>query len=714
MYNVTDEYKALIKSPVRYTAINGAVKLRDGTLIHITDENIAEGSLSITHKLNGRGDLRPGGVYSGELRAGLKGFTAKTSDLDGAVIRLNFIIYHDSGIEASAAETVPLGRYYVDGSEIKRSGDTVTLSASDAMLLFDVPAAERSGTLYELVCGSCTAAGVTFGMTQAEFEALPNGTQSAAVNTARIQTERDLLMYVGMMTASFARISRGNSLEFVPLTAETDDKNMIIPVREIAANVRFSTEFSDDTTRISRLITRRNGKLIQSSLVGEAGGSEKRMILELNENPLLAALEESEVVSVLNSELIELHKCLTRVFDTDFTGDPALDTGDYVRLRGGMIDTARGYATGIITSQTWHYRGQHTIKCSMPSSLAPMADDDTQAVALTSADGAKVQAAETTPRVQPKSQLEKRMDALEAGASGASASGTLTEYKYLTDTSVKLNGTTYTAEKDESTGLISKISDSAGNEFEPEISAGITDVALHNAVFWAVAMCKGLGKPESLEGVNYRFNADNYALENGVIRLQNQAGSAGTLVFCGAGLSDRRIHVSGNPDSCGRFAVTVPGGSTAELTVYLVAYGDSNACDRVYCSCGSSSLKLGGTIGLDPAMGNWRVSAVANDKSFYNSEISGLAPTVLALRQSGTKVEVFINGIKSGECPLSAGRLTTGTITFGIIYDWNGPYPFYDNGGYNYYDYALALSAHTPELIARNSAVLMRKYKIGG
>lgn len=421
MYNVTDEYKALIKSPVRCTAINGAVRLRDGTLIHITDENIAERSLSITHKLNGRGDLRPGGVYSGELRAGLKGFAARTSDLDGAVIRLNFVLYHDGEMTASAAEVVPLGRFYVDGSEIKRSGDTVTLSASDAMLLFDVPAAERSGTLYELVCGSCAAAGVTFGMTQAEFEALPNGTQSAAVNTSRIQTERDLLMYVGMMTASFARISRGNALEFVPLTAETDDKNMIIPVREIAANVRFSTEFSDDTTRISRLITRRNGKLIQSSLVGEAGGSEKRMILELNENPLLAALEESEVVSVLNSELIELHKCLTRVFDTDFTGDPALDAGDYVRLRGGMIDTARGYATGMITSQTWHYRGQHTIKCSMPSSLTPMADADTQAVALMSADDVQVQAAEATPRVQPKSQLEKRVDELEAQCGNTTA-----------------------------------------------------------------------------------------------------------------------------------------------------------------------------------------------------------------------------------------------------------------------------------------------------
>lgn len=72
----------------------------------------------------------------------------------------------------------------------------------------------------------------------------------------------------------------------------------------------------------------------------------------------------------------------------------------------------------------------------------------------------------------------------------------LFEYKYLTDLSVKFNDITYTVEKDSATGLISRISDDAGNEFEPAINSGITDVALHNAVFWAVAMCRGLSAPK--------------------------------------------------------------------------------------------------------------------------------------------------------------------------------------------------------------------------
>ncbi len=411
MYNVSDTYRELIKAPVRYTGISGAARLRDGTIIHLTDDNIAAGSLSITQKMNGRGDFRPGGVYSGELSCSLKGFAGKTSDLDGAAIRLAFILYHDSDMQAAKSETVPLGRFYVDGSSIKRRNDTVTLSAFDGMALFDVEATERSGTLYELVCGACTAAGLSFGMTQTAFEALPNAAQTAKINTARIQTERDLLMYVGMMTASFARISRSNELEFVPLTCERNDGGVIVPVREIAGNIRFNTDFSDDTTCIAKLFTRRNGAAVYSTSEISAGGSEKLAVMELNENPLLAELSDNVVAAVLNNELLQMYKCLNRVFDSSFTGDPALEIGDYVRLRGGAIDTDRGYATGMITSQIWRYRGQHTIKCSMPSSLSAVEESVAAAYSAETS-------TESRQRTQPKSQLEKRMDAMEAASSG--------------------------------------------------------------------------------------------------------------------------------------------------------------------------------------------------------------------------------------------------------------------------------------------------------
>lgn len=419
MYNVTDTYKQLIKATTRYTGLKGAVRLRDGSSIALTDSNIDSGSLQIVSKLNRRGDFRPGGVYSSEMSVSLRGFEGKTSDLDGAVIRLDFILYHDKSMNIAEAEVLPLGRFYADGSTIKRRNNVVSLSATDALTFFDIPAEERTGTLYELALGACDRAGVSFGMTQAEFEALPNGTLSASVNTARIQTERDLLMYIGMTTGSFSRIRReDNALEFRALSCEKTDGGVIIPVREIAGNIRFTTDFSDDTTRIAQLVTRRNGAPISSTTTITPGGSEKLVSLELDSDPLLEGLSDSAVQAALNAQLGQLYLCLNRVFDADFTGDPALDTGDYVRLRGGSIDTDRGYATGMITSQTWRYRGRHTIRCNMPSSITPVVET-AQAAVMALADTAETADGETVSssaqfRIQPRSQTEKQIDELAA------------------------------------------------------------------------------------------------------------------------------------------------------------------------------------------------------------------------------------------------------------------------------------------------------------
>jgi hypothetical protein len=440
MYNVTDTYSTLISSPVRYTGVYGAVRLKDGTMIQLDDSNIDSGTLQIINKLNRRGDFRPGGVYSGELSVGLRGFAGKTSDLDGAVIKLAFRIYHDSSMKAAASESVPLGRYYVDGSTIKRRNDVVKFSADDALVLFDIPSTSREGTLFELVDYACTAAGVTFGMSQSEFEALPNGAMSASIDVTRVQTEHDLLMYVGMLTASFARIRRQDgALEFRPLTCNKNSGGVITPEREIKGDIRFSTDFSDDTTRIAQIITRKKGNIVSSSLSATAGGSEKLAVLELDDNPLTAALTDAELVEALNNELRQLFECLNRVYDVSFTGDPALDVGDYVRLRGGAIDTERGYATGMITSQTWRYRGQHSIKCSMPSSLTALSDSSAVMLALDGETASDDTAASEKPiRIQPRSQLQKQIDGLagmigESGGVAEKLQGANSEY-YATTT----------------------------------------------------------------------------------------------------------------------------------------------------------------------------------------------------------------------------------------------------------------------------------------
>ena len=416
MYTVTEQYSQNIAKAVRTTAVSGFIKTKSGEILTINDSSIKTGSLSISSRLNSSGDFKPGGVYSSELSAIFLGISA--DELNGARITLNFLLYRGDSEEY---DSVPLGTFYVDGSTIKRRGTAVSLKADDALMNFDYPAEAISGSLHELAVTACERCGVPLRTSTEEFMALPNADITAEVDTSRVQTWRDLLIFIAMLTGTFVRIDRTGGLCFVSLTCERNSGGVIIPVREIAGNIRSSTEFSDDTTRVTRLFMRRGGGVI-SAEKNYSESSEKYVALELLENPLLNGLSDSDAETALGNTLSALSVCLNRAYKSDFNGDPALDTGDYVRLRGGAVDTSRGYATGMITSQVWRYHGKHTIQCSLSSSIPP--EESVRTFALRAADATVGTVSKM--RVQPKSQLEKELDALR-GKTGTGGVGKAAE-----------------------------------------------------------------------------------------------------------------------------------------------------------------------------------------------------------------------------------------------------------------------------------------------
>lgn len=144
----------------------------------------------------------------------------------------------------------------------------------------------------------------------------------------------------------------------------------------------------------------------------------------------------------------------------------------------------------------------------------------------------------------------------------------ISEYEYLSDTSVKFNDITYTVEKDSTTGLIAKISDSNGNSFEPTINSGIADVSLHNAVFWAVAMARGFGKPGVLpvsDGITDYFDC-NLGVSGELWKNQISGGNDISLV--GAELqSDGSVGVYGTSSSYG--LLTSPAPESGARSLYL-------------------------------------------------------------------------------------------------------------------------------------------------
>lgn len=416
MYNVSERYLANIAKNVAFTAVVGIISFQDGSERSITDKDIREGSLSINSKMNSNGEFRAGGVCANELSMTLLDYDNNSQGLDGAEIMLEFKLYTDSTF--TEYDSVPLGIYIVDGSTIKRQANNVSFKAYDRLVLFDRAAQNATGTLYSLISDACDICAVGFGMTQNEFEALPNGNLSVITEPSRVQTCRDLLMHAGVITNSFAMISRTGNLVFKQLTCTTDDLGMVVPVKELKGDIRLSTNFSDSTARITKFVMNRNGIRLTSKLKISAANSEC-LTLEWADNPLLSELTDSEVQDILTTAISGIYHCINRAHKTDFIGDPALDTGDYVRLRGGQIDTKRGYATGMITAQTWRYRGKHTLQCNMPSTVsasetAAVSDDEN----------------EVSGRIQPKSQTEKRIDELAAKMGSSSFPPAPIEYKF--------------------------------------------------------------------------------------------------------------------------------------------------------------------------------------------------------------------------------------------------------------------------------------------
>ena len=306
---------------------------------------------------------------------------------------------------------------------------------------------------------------------------------------------------------------------------------------------------------------------------------------------------------------------------------------------------------------------------------------------------------------------ENRQEATEKQMAAGATSATLTEYQYLTDASVKFNGTTYTIEKDVTTGLISKISDSNGNEFEPEISAGITDVAAHNAVFWAVAMCRGISKMAFImDGIFGMFTPDTRDIANS--RWRNSVSGYNDITLSGGSENGSALHF--NPGEYGSLICDEPN------TVYCVTDVEFKqvssetwiplitkkiAPDRPNYGYDLFSLCLADKRNL------LSFSAIICD--IISEADSSEIHTVCYTRDNG-KAYLYIDSMLVGT-QLSVYR---GNYSGNMLLNYSsrgGVIPSeHELGGSNFYMCAFGSQYHDEATVRNNSAYLMKKYKIGG
>lgn len=231
MYAVSNAYKTAMAQPVHRFKISGMV----GETA-FTDANILKGSLTITNQFSSGNDFKVGSVVIGSLSC---------TFLQGITVEEDAIITISEGLRLAnqTYEYVPMGVFKV--AEANRSASGTSVKAYDNMALFDkaFPLDNTYGKPYDLAQLACADCDVTLGMTEAQMDALPNGTEMLNLYPENdIETWRDFIFWVAQSMACFATMDRQGRLVF--------RKFLDTSVDEIDSSHRFKgASFSNFITR---------------------------------------------------------------------------------------------------------------------------------------------------------------------------------------------------------------------------------------------------------------------------------------------------------------------------------------------------------------------------------------------------------------------------------------------------------------------------------
>ena len=319
MYAVSEEYREAMHSKVQTFRLTGTAGNKP-----FTEANILKGSFSITNQCSGSDAVEIGQVYIGELNA---------TFMDMGITRYQWQALEITpllGLKLADGtfEDIPLGVFTVAEAEWTASGTVI--KAYDHMAKFDrnYGGGNAKGEPYDLMLNACNHCGVPLGMTQAQVEALPNGTETLSVYTTdNIDTWRDFLSWLSQAMGCFATIDRTGALVFRQYTQ--------VPVDTLDTEHRFSgASFSDYTTRYTGLscVDLSLQKTMYINVTPDDG-----LTYNLGSNPFLQ--RGGGDAPARRRAVLEALLAINYVpFRVTAIGNPAYDLGDCLRFTDGLAD----------------------------------------------------------------------------------------------------------------------------------------------------------------------------------------------------------------------------------------------------------------------------------------------------------------------------------------------------------------------------------------
>ena len=323
MYSVSQDYLDKLYSGSIRRRIRGTVDN-----IAFTEDDILSGSFKYIEKCINSADINLGGVFIGEFDCTfLPSLTSRIQrgSWRGRIVQFTIDLLVDP--DNDTWESVPCKPYKIDEATHSKFG--VAITAYDYMYSFDsnFNLSTTAGTVYDFAVLACQACGVTLGMTQAQMEALPNGTETLSVwPTNDIDTWRDFISWIAVTIGGFATINRSGELVFRTWHNTADV--------EIDINDRFTggswSDFSTYYTGLS--IVNMDTEETQYYNVEPDTG----LTMKLGNNPLMQYGTNETKTRQRMAILTALQDFVYVPFNSTSLIDPFLDLGDVVSYTDGL------------------------------------------------------------------------------------------------------------------------------------------------------------------------------------------------------------------------------------------------------------------------------------------------------------------------------------------------------------------------------------------
>lgn len=310
--------------------------------IPFTGSNILAGSMTITNQCSDNTDMKIGAVFVGKLTMTfLKNLSVTPTSWKGRKISIVFGLCINE--ESNTYEEFDVGQYYV--SEANITADGVSVVAYDAMSNFDQKLPTdfiASGYFGDIVRSICSTCDVSFGMTDQECRALPNGDVLLGSYTPNdCVTYRDLLYWLSQTVGGFATINRLGKLVFRTYSGRSAAAVTIGPSKRVqgASFSDFETNFGSCVFENADGTSQRIGAMgvgatyfIGMNPFVQYGTPEARTLLRTNIFDVVYSLEFTP-------------------FRVELMSAPVFELGDVISFTGGIIDGTP--KKGIVQSVTW-------------------------------------------------------------------------------------------------------------------------------------------------------------------------------------------------------------------------------------------------------------------------------------------------------------------------------------------------------------------------